>query len=90
MASWEPNQDDVGKICELLHEVLQQRGDQQAIFMQLEERNQHPEFNNYLTYVLTCAHVSLVMSAQLEAFLACDDVSVLWNHCHLSPAISPS
>jgi hypothetical protein len=59
MASWEPNQDGVREICQLLHEYLQPGVDQQAIFMQLQKCSQYPDFNNYLTYILTHADVRL-------------------------------
>lgn len=59
MASWEPNPDGVREICQLLHEYLQPGVDQQAIFMQLQKCSQYPDFNNYLTYILTHADVRI-------------------------------
>eukprot|EP00899_Mesostigma_viride_P019067 jgi/Mesvir1/27161/Mv20825-RA.1 len=50
---WQPQPQGVEQICQLLHDYQNPAQDQTQIFQQLQRCTAFPDFNNYLTFILT-------------------------------------
>ena len=50
---WQPQQEGVEQIAELLREYTKPNCDQKLMFKKLQECSQFPDFNSYLALILT-------------------------------------
>lgn len=69
-SSWQPQEQGIKEICGLLEQQMSPapNSDKTQIWQQLQHYSQFPDFNNYLTFILSHSEVFIV-SLNLRIFL---------------------
>lgn len=54
---WQPQEDGLREICNLLEQQISPNSDQHRIYQQLNHYTQFPDINNYLVFIFARAEV---------------------------------
>ncbi|XAR72677.1 hypothetical protein NMG60_11019397 [Bertholletia excelsa] len=78
-SSWQPQEEGFKEICGLLEQQISPTSDKSQIWQQLQHYSQHPDFNNYLAFILARAEGKPMEVRQAAGLLLKNNLRTAFN-----------